>query len=604
MPVRSKDPVLRFGQQVETESNLTEELGATWRESVSTGPLGSAIRMIEMDMAESGQGQSATSVARFGYLPNIPKASPMISRAEAQARIKEEGMEGALAVPESGIRSGALDILISRKREEQSRNTIRQQSPGGAGRFAANLMVGFAGQLVDPVNVAASFIPVVGPGRYAAMLSKAGSPLARAGVRGSVGALEGTVGAAVVEPLSYYANRQQQADYDAFDSAINIAGGAFFGSALHAGAGLFGDMIRPPRPFERAPEPATPGTGQPVSKAPEFDPRELALQRERTIVLDRLADGRPLTRKEAIAAATAKFEDIGGFRARIEGKGEVSLFDSVAPKGADFSEFGQVRQVEAYDGDQLVGKLTYANDGTPPTVEVAETHRRKGIATAMYALARQKGGVLGDAGSGIRGRGAEYRTPEGQAFRGGADESKVTLTKLDVGDHPKISAEADRLLGDGESLSKEIIDEVESDKFREIRPMLASLPRDTQEAMFRMALAQAVTGRPIDVSPGLFAHYGDADAAADAAMRNAGEVAGADHVASQAADARLKEAKDDLASLKEQASEEEAMLREQAQASGIEDIDDMMSDAADAAAIAKAQTEAVKIATLCMLRNG
>jgi hypothetical protein len=122
--------------------------------------------------------------------------------------------------------------------------------------------------------------------------------------------------------------------------------------------------------------------------------------------------------------------------------------------------------------------------------------------------------------------------------------------------------------------------------------------------MFRMALAQAATGRPIDVSPALFAHYGDADAAADAAMRNAGEVAGADHVASQAADARLKEAKDDLASLKEQASEEEAMLREQAQASGIEDIDDMMSDAADAAAIARAQTEAVKIATLCMLRSG
>jgi hypothetical protein len=46
------------------------------------------------------------------------------------------------------------------------------------------------------------------------------------------------------------------------------------------------------------------------------------------------------------------------------------------------------------------------------------------------------------------------------------------------------------------------------------------------------------------------------------------------------------------------------MLREQAQAAGIEDIEDIMSPAADAEAIAKAQTEAVKIATLCMLRNG
>lgn len=108
------------------------------------------------------------------------------------------------------------------------------------------------------------------------------------------------------------------------------------------------------------------------------------------------------------------------------GRGTFRLVDEVAPDGTDYSEFGQVRRVTAYDGDTPVGTLVYANDGTPPTVEVEPEFQRRGIATAMYEVARQQGGVLGDA-EGIRGRGAEYRTPAGAAFRAGADPSRVAL---------------------------------------------------------------------------------------------------------------------------------------------------------------------------------
>jgi GNAT superfamily N-acetyltransferase len=107
--------------------------------------------------------------------------------------------------------------------------------------------------------------------------------------------------------------------------------------------------------------------------------------------------------------------------------GEFRLRDTEAPAGTDFSEFGQVRQVRAFDGDRKIGKLVYANDGTPPTIEVDEAYRRKGVGTAMLKLARQQGGVLGDAQSGIRGRAGEYRTEAGQAFRSQADEGAVTL---------------------------------------------------------------------------------------------------------------------------------------------------------------------------------
>lgn len=107
--------------------------------------------------------------------------------------------------------------------------------------------------------------------------------------------------------------------------------------------------------------------------------------------------------------------------------GSFNLVDDVAPEGTDYSEFGQVRKVTAYEDGKEVGTLVYANDGTPPTIEVAETHRRRGVGTAMLKMAREQGGVLGEGSSGIRGRGSEYRTSDGQAFRSNANENNAQL---------------------------------------------------------------------------------------------------------------------------------------------------------------------------------
>jgi len=107
-------------------------------------------------------------------------------------------------------------------------------------------------------------------------------------------------------------------------------------------------------------------------------------------------------------------------------RGEFRLEDRPAVAGRDFSEFGQIREVTAYDGDTPIGTLVYANDGTPPTVEVNPEYQRRGVATAMLKLAREQGGVLGAADTGMSGRGRPtYRTDEGQAFRSAADESSV-----------------------------------------------------------------------------------------------------------------------------------------------------------------------------------
>lgn len=118
-------------------------------------------------------------------------------------------------------------------------------------------------------------------------------------------------------------------------------------------------------------------------------------------------------------------------------RGEFTLRDQEAPAGTDFSEFGQVRIVEAFDGDTKIGQLVYANDGTPPTIEVNPEYQRRGVATAMLKMAQEQGGVVGEAAGGIRGRGAEYRTPAGQAFRSAADTSSVTFREA-----PSVTARA------------------------------------------------------------------------------------------------------------------------------------------------------------------
>jgi len=48
-------------------------------------------------------------------------------------------------------------------------------------------------------------------------------------------------GAAIVEPLVYGVAQSVQADYDLYDSFLNIGFGAVMGSGLHVGAGKLKD---------------------------------------------------------------------------------------------------------------------------------------------------------------------------------------------------------------------------------------------------------------------------------------------------------------------------------------------------------------------------
>jgi len=59
----------------------------------------------------------------------------------------------------------------------------------------------------------------------------------RAAVRAGIGAIEGTAGAAMLEPATYALSRAEQRDYTMADSLANLAFGGIMGGGLHAGFG-------------------------------------------------------------------------------------------------------------------------------------------------------------------------------------------------------------------------------------------------------------------------------------------------------------------------------------------------------------------------------
>lgn len=181
---------------------------------------------------------------RWYSLAEDHRTGKRLTKAEAEARLLDRGLSGQIQIDDSGITENALDTLASRKLVELRRQEIFARSQGGFGQGLRGFGVSFFTAMSDPVNVATAFLPVIGKTRYARWLSRTKNPLERAGVRAGVGAIEGTAGAAMVEPLIYGSRTAEQADYDSVDSLVNASFGAVFGGALHPTFGGVSDVRR------------------------------------------------------------------------------------------------------------------------------------------------------------------------------------------------------------------------------------------------------------------------------------------------------------------------------------------------------------------------
>lgn len=168
----------------------------------------------------------------------------LLTHQEARARLKAAGQEFSIPIPETGIPEGTLDIMIQRKHDRQIRLDKIANAPSGIGQSAKQLSAELGASLLDPLNIGSAFIPVIGEARYTAMLARAGSLAGRTGIRVGVGAVEGAVGTALLEPIVASNMQAEYEDYTMADSLRNIAFGSVMGGGLHAVAGGIADIRR------------------------------------------------------------------------------------------------------------------------------------------------------------------------------------------------------------------------------------------------------------------------------------------------------------------------------------------------------------------------
>lgn len=212
----------------EVLSNVAED---TW----ITNPMSSAARIAELTQAQYG-----------GYVPGSKGgefADPKTRLVPEEEAVRRMGDAGVKVDVLGGITDEALNIKIERKREEIKRRAVIESAPDGFWAGTAKFGTGLAVSMADPLNIAASFVPVIAPIKYGKMLQQATTAAARTGVRAKVGALEGAVGALLVEPIVLGAAMQEDSEYGLYDSLLNVTFGTVMGGGLHSVGGAIGDAV-------------------------------------------------------------------------------------------------------------------------------------------------------------------------------------------------------------------------------------------------------------------------------------------------------------------------------------------------------------------------
>ena len=242
-PTPDNQLLRRFGGDL-LPATLGETLEATV-EDPTLSPLSLLFTQAEIARESGGIRSRDRRIAPRGQVFNIeedPDLSPMVSAEELNAEFGDTG-----AKFDKPTRRRVAEIIAEQKLEERIRSDVLSRGPTGILPGAARFGAAFVRTAIDPLNVAASFIPVVGPARFAGMVSRVG----KTGARFSRGFIEGAVGNAVIEPGVFLLARSQQLDYEMSDALLNVALGGFVGGGFHVGAGKVGDLIERARPETR-----------------------------------------------------------------------------------------------------------------------------------------------------------------------------------------------------------------------------------------------------------------------------------------------------------------------------------------------------------------
>jgi hypothetical protein len=204
-----------------------EGFGAAFDEQMTRNPTATIFRALRRQ-------QFSTSTDEFGNeLPGPRTPSRVLTADEANAQY---GIPGKLKWDADVPEPVAQELRSLKEAEIERQDTLRRAQAG----LGTNLSAGLVASILDPLNVASAFIPVVGPARFGALAARFGTT----GARAISGAVEGAVGAALLEPIVLAGAAAEQADYDITDSLLNVAFGTVLGAGLHLAGGAVGDRLR------------------------------------------------------------------------------------------------------------------------------------------------------------------------------------------------------------------------------------------------------------------------------------------------------------------------------------------------------------------------
>jgi hypothetical protein len=291
-----------------------EVLGATARQTWEDNIGVSALRIGERNARQDGMTLDA-----FGLpVQGPPREQTILTAEDANKKFKLPGMTPFTSpIPEDV----AGDIYEERRQRLIRENTIARRETGIGTGMAAQFATSALVSLLDPINVAAAFIPVIPEAKVAAWLADASGALGRAGVRTGVGAVSGAAGMAMLEPFNYARDAAEHNDWTMSSALMNIALGAAMGGALHP---LVGNFTAQERAFR--------------ALAPET--REAAAR----VSLAALDEARPVRAAEVVEASQAA-------RAAQELTQRAAQIDKMA---ADAPRVAEIRTI-ADDARSVVG---------------------------------------------------------------------------------------------------------------------------------------------------------------------------------------------------------------------------------------------------------
>jgi hypothetical protein len=220
IPEQKESRVLRERYFDYAKASTADVLGASLDEALYYNPTNALGRLVNQGFLEGQQGAALTKDEW------------------AESEFFREGIE----VGDEGIKTGMASLLAERHDERASFRATLNRSRGGIGLTAAQFGVGLAASVIDPINVASAFIPSVTIARGATMAAKMGRVK---GNRFMTGAMDGAIGATVVEPLVIgAAYAEQDRGYGLMDSFLNVTVGAALGGAIFYGAGKISDRYK------------------------------------------------------------------------------------------------------------------------------------------------------------------------------------------------------------------------------------------------------------------------------------------------------------------------------------------------------------------------